>query len=213
MEPSVVDPQHPSSDLLNSLLLKYAEDLRVLMERQRTLESRTENLDRMAHYDLLTGLPNRQLFMERLTGMMKPSRRPEDAFTLMFIDLDGFKQINDNEGHHIGDCVLQTVARRLTASIRESDTVARLGGDEFVVIARALSGDENIAAFCAKAIGALSEPITDTGKSLLVGSSFGCAEYPRHGEDEVTLLAHADAAMYCAKAAGGNTFCVYSRAM
>lgn len=200
--------EQPSNDLLNSLLLKYAEDLRVLMERQSLLESRTERLDHMAHYDLLTGLPNRQLLMQRLSEMMTQFRRPEDSFTLLFIDLDGFKQINDQQGHQTGDCVLQTVARRLITSTRDSDTVARLGGDEFVVVARALSGDENIAAFCNKAIASLSQPMLELGHLLTVGCSFGCAEYPRHGEDEVTLLAHADAAMYEAKARGGNRYCI-----
>ncbi|MGI9132368.1 MAG: diguanylate cyclase domain-containing protein [Rhodoferax sp.] len=205
------DANGPDSQLLNDLLLRYAEDLRQLMEQKGVLESRAKDLDRLANYDALTSLPNRRLFLDRLAPMVSQSRRPEDSFTLIFIDLDGFKQINDTLGHEIGDRVLQTVATRLVSSVRDTDTAARLGGDEFVIIARTLVGDENIAGFCAKAIRILTQPIESDGHQLSIGCSFGCAEYPRHGENEITLLVHADAAMYLAKAAGGNTYRIYGR--
>ncbi len=202
--------QDASDSMLQEQLLRYAEDLQQLLARQSVLESRFEGLHQLAHYDALTGLPNRRLFLDRLAPMLTLSRRPDDSFTLIFIDLDGFKRVNDSQGHPQGDHVLQTVARRLLAAVRDSDTVARLGGDEFVIIARSLKGDENIAAFCDKAIRAIGQPMYSVGVTLVVGCSIGCAEFPRHGEDEVSLLTHADAAMYHAKAAGGNTFRIHA---
>lgn len=206
----MTDTEDRQTQALTEQLLRYAEDLQRLMENQRVLESRFDNLSHLANFDMLTGLPNRRLFLDRLAPMMNKSRRPDDSFTLIFIDLDGFKGINDKYGHHVGDRVLQTTARRLTALVRESDTVARLGGDEFVVIARSLMSDANIDSFCTKAIQALSQSFSVEGQELSVGCSLGCAEFPRHGEDDITLLTHADAAMYRAKAAGGNSYCIYS---
>ena len=206
----MTESDRTETQALTEQLLRYAEDLQRLMENQRVLESRFDNLSHLANFDMLTGLPNRRLFMDRLAPMMHKSRRPEDSFTLIFIDLDGFKAINDTWGHHVGDRVLQTTARRLTAMVRESDTVARLGGDEFVVIARSLVGDTDIHSFCNKAIQTLSQPFKVENQTMQVGCSLGCAEFPRHGEDEVTLLNHADAAMYRAKAAGGNSYSIYT---
>lgn len=160
----------------------------------------------LAHYDMLTGLPNRHLFQDRLTQMLVNAKRASTSFTLIFIDLDDFKAVNDTQGHHTGDRVLQEAGRRIAASLREVDTVARLGGDEFVIIAPGLSGDENIGLVCSKMIEALKKPITLDGLNMQIGGSFGCAEYPRHGDDETTLLHQADSAMYRAKASGGNSY-------
>ncbi|NTV70355.1 MAG: sensor domain-containing diguanylate cyclase [Azonexaceae bacterium] len=160
----------------------------------------------LAHYDTLTGLPNRILFQDRLKQILASAKRTGIPFTLIFIDLDKFKAINDTLGHHTGDRVLQEAARRLAAALREVDTVARLGGDEFVVIASGLSGQEHIGRVCDKAIEALVKPIILDNQTLQIGGSLGCAEYPRHGEDENALLRKADIAMYRAKAAGGNSY-------
>ncbi|MBU1364193.1 MAG: diguanylate cyclase [Gammaproteobacteria bacterium] len=160
----------------------------------------------LAHYDTLTGLPNRHLFQDRLKQVLANAKRGENPFTLIFIDLDEFKAINDTLGHQAGDRVLQEAGRRLAALLREVDTVARLGGDEFVIIATGLSGNDNIARVCHKTIEALIQPIAHEGKMLKIGGSLGCAEYPRHGSDETSLLKQADMAMYRAKAAGGNSY-------
>lgn len=203
-------PEGPSHEMLQAQLLRYAEDLQQMLDQERALESRYHELDQLAHYDTLTGLPNRLLLNDRLQALLTPSRRPQDFFTLMFVDLDGFKKINDTLGHAVGDQVLKTVAQRLQASVRDSDTVARLGGDEFVIIAGALSGTPAISAFCQKTIANVCQPMEDHGQRLSVGISMGCAEYPKHGDCANDLLEHADAAMYQAKLAGGNRFAIFA---
>lgn len=159
----------------------------------------------LAHFDSLTGLANRHLFDDRLNQSVAHAKRSKTPFTLIFIDLDKFKTINDTYGHPMGDRVLQEAARRLRAAFREIDTVARFGGDEFVVIAPGLSDEQDIDQVCAKVISALIEPIELDGQSLEIGCSLGCAQYPQTARDEIALLGHADQAMYRAKAAGGNS--------
>jgi diguanylate cyclase (GGDEF)-like protein/PAS domain S-box-containing protein len=163
----------------------------------------------LAYHDSLTGLPNRLLLEDRLEQLLNFSRRNKESLTLIFIDLDLFKQVNDKHGHQAGDLVLKEVANRLQMSVRESDTVARLGGDEFVILAPRLVGNEEIKRFCNKALQYLVAPIVVNGMELYIGASFGCAEYERHGKDAVSLLNHADIAMYRAKLAGGNTCYIY----
>jgi diguanylate cyclase (GGDEF)-like protein/PAS domain S-box-containing protein len=164
----------------------------------------------LAHHDSLTGLPNRLLFQDRLSQLLAQGRRAGVAFSVIFIDLDRFKQINDTLGHEIGDQVLIEAGRRLNDAVREVDTVARLGGDEFVVLAPTLSGQRDIGQVCEKMLEILTRPIAAGGHVLHIGGSFGCAEYPDHGDDEITLLRHADRAMYQAKAGGGNTYVIYN---
>ncbi|MCX7147626.1 MAG: GGDEF domain-containing protein [Sulfuritalea sp.] len=168
-----------------------------------------KRLSYLAHHDSLTGLPNRLLFQDRLAQTLAQAKRSGVQFTLIFIDLDNFKPINDTLGHAIGDRVLQEAANRLSGSVRECDTVARLGGDEFVILAPGLVGDTDIGGLCNKMIDALRQPIQAQGNELFIGGSFGCAEYPNHGDDEVVLLKCADIAMYKAKAAGGNCYAIY----
>jgi diguanylate cyclase (GGDEF)-like protein/PAS domain S-box-containing protein len=179
----------------------------------------------LAHYDTLTGLPNRHLFQDRLSQALANARRSENPFTLIFIDLDKFKQINDINGHQAGDQVLQVVGKRLAAAVREIDTVARLGGDEFVVIAPTLRGAANIGRLCNKLIEAVIQPISFGGHDLHVGASLGCAEYPCLGcetsacrkcsdypceeIEESILLRNADRAMYQAKKTGGNSYVLH----
>ena len=166
----------------------------------------------LAHFDTLTGLPNRHLFEDRLEQALASGKRSGTVFTLIFIDLDDFKKINDLYGHHAGDQVLQVAGKRLQASIREIDTVARLGGDEFVIIAPGLNGKDDIARVCLKAIEALVQPIDLEGREVKIGGSFGCTQYPHDGEDGTSLLRHADNAMYRAKAAGGNAYVIHEAA-
>ncbi len=168
-----------------------------------------KRLSYLAHHDSLTGLPNRLLFQDRLGQMLSQSRRTGVQFTLIFVDIDKFKPINDSFGHAVGDRVLQEVARRLAGTVRECDTVARLGGDEFLILAPGLVGETDSGSFCRKAIDALCQPMQVEGRQFVIGGSFGCAEFPNHGDDEVVLMKCADAAMYQAKAAGGNTYAIY----
>ena len=165
-----------------------------------------QRIHRMAYFDPLSGLANRQLFLDRLEQAVARARRTEKSFSLLFIDLDRFKNINDSLGHRFGDQVLTETARRLTGLVRESDTVARLGGDEFTILTE--DGDnEGVAARVAeKVLAALVEPIRVGDREVFVGASIGVARYPADGIDAECLLMNADAAMYRAKAEGRSTY-------
>ncbi|QIB65790.1 sensor domain-containing diguanylate cyclase [Kineobactrum salinum] len=156
-------------------------------------------LEYMARYDPLTNLPNRELLSDRIRTALAMARREKALLALLFIDLDGFKRINDTLGHAAGDRLLQGVAQRLAASIRESDTAARLGGDEFVVLLERISDPSNVVEIAAKIREAFAVPFELEGQQLLISLSIGAALYPRDGEDEFALLHHADKAMYALK--------------
>lgn len=153
---------------------------------------------RLAHEDVLTGLPNRALFNDRLNQMVKFAKRTNTPFSVLMTDLNRFKFINDTLGHHAGDEVLKIVGKRLRNALRESDTVARLGGDEFAILLA--TGDQHHISTVAKTIEQhLEKPMEIEGQLLDVSCSIGIAFYPQHGEDAATLLRHADSAMYVAK--------------
>lgn len=180
----------------------------VFTDLSRILQAE-RRLSYLAHHDMLTGLPNRLLFNDRLEQSVAQARRNAGRFTLIFIDLDRFKPINDSLGHEVGDIVLREIAARLSMAVREVDTVARLGGDEFVIIAPELASPEAIAVVSNKVIDVVSQPMQIDGNELFIGASLGCASYPEHGDDERLLLKHADAAMYVAKSRGGNCHVVF----
>jgi diguanylate cyclase (GGDEF)-like protein len=186
-------------DLLQELEAKNAE-----------LASSNDQLKRAALHDALTGLPNRILFHDRLTQAIKLSKRNKTQFAVAIMDLNGFKEINDNRGHLTGDYVLRTVAERIKETLRDSDTVARLGGDEFAFVLPTVDR-ESPETVTDKIMATFKEPITmDTeGDKIKVGASIGITLYPDDGLDVDTLIGHADAAMYSAKRAG-NSVCVYS---
>jgi diguanylate cyclase (GGDEF)-like protein/PAS domain S-box-containing protein len=169
-----------------------------------------KHLAHLALHDALTDLPNRLLLQERLSSTLAQSKRSASEFTLIFIDLDHFKPINDLHGHDVGDLALREAANRLAGTLREMDTVARLGGDEFVILAPGLAGAENIGRVCHKVLEAFAPSFWVGGKELSLGASLGCAEYPRHGQDGQTLLKNADSAMYRAKSAGGNGYEIFA---
>lgn len=162
-----------------------------------------ERVRHMALHDHLTGLPNRQLFLDRLEQALRRAKRIGVHVALLYIDLDSFKGLNDAYGHAHGDRVLVETALRLRSCIRESDTAARLGGDEFVVLLPDLMQLEDALPVAEKIQQALYDPEAGGGR-LFLGASLGLACYPEHGLDQDTLLAKADGAMYTAKRAGGN---------
>ena len=165
-----------------------------------------ENL-RLAFEDHLTGLPNRAMFYDRLKQSLMVAKRNGHPLSVMVLDLDRFKYVNDTLGHPTGDLVLREVAARLRRSLRESDTVARLGGDEFAILMP--SGDpERANTVVRKIMRALETPITVDGQAMDVGTSIGIVHFPDHGEDADTLLRHADVSMYSAKR-GKSGFAVY----
>ena len=179
-------------------------DRRIWLLRDVTTRERAEaELRDQALHDALTGLPNRALLGDRLTSAIAAAQRQNAPLSLLLLDLDGFKGVNDTWGHHAGDQVLIEIAARLSGSLRESDTAARLGGDEFVLLlpATPLVGAIETARALVDFIVA---PVIVDGKPLTVGASIGIAVFPNHGRDAEVLLAAADSAMYDAKQSGGG---------
>lgn len=172
-----------------------------------------EHLELLAHFDPLTRLPNRTLLADRLAQAMARVQPEQQQLAVCFIDLDGFKAVNDTHGHEAGDELLIVVARRLEAHVRADDTVARQGGDEFVIL---LNGQTNLAE-CERAVGrllqAVREPIVVHGHTVQVGASIGIALHRQDGSDAETLLRYADQAMYQAKQAGRNRWVFYAPGM
>ena len=168
-----------------------------------------EHMQHMAHFDALTGLPNRILFADRLQQTVAKARRDKSHLALMFIDLDEFKPVNDQFGHHVGDLLLREVAGRLQACLRrESDTVVRMGGDEFVVILPEIEAHQDAIMVAEKILHTLNQPFAIAGHQIHISSSIGIAVFPEHGQDEKRLLKSADEAMYHAKQRGRNRLLV-----
>jgi len=158
----------------------------------------------MAHHDPLTGLPNRAILEDRLQVAVAQAHREGTAFALLFVDLDGFKPVNDRLGHRVGDALLQAVAARMRSTLRASDTVARVGGDEFVALVRGPESAARARTVAAKLLDAVRQPVDAAGETVSVTASVGVALFPKHGGAVVPLMEAADAAMYAAKRAGGN---------
>ncbi len=175
---------------------------------ERELDQR--RLNYLARYDPLTGLINRTLFSDRLEGAVARARRDGSVVALMFLDLDGFKEVNDRLGHAVGDALLRQAAERIVASVRESDTVARLGGDEFTVILEGGQRVEDAGQVATKILRRLATPYRVGGEEIVITSSMGIAAYPLDGETTEDLLKGADIAMYSAKDAGRNTYEFYT---
>jgi len=171
-----------------------------------------DQLERQANYDVLTGLPNRNLFHDRLSQAVY-AQRHRRPLALVFIDLDHFKFVNDSLGHHAGDELLKVVADRLRSCVREADTVARLGGDEFVLILNDQTNEELIFHAMQRIISRLVEPISINERELYITCSAGISLYPQDGPDVETLLKNADAAMYRAKEQGRNNFQFFTAEM
>jgi diguanylate cyclase (GGDEF)-like protein len=183
--------------------------IRYAMERQRA----TQRITQLAHYDHLTGLANRGLFYERLNCAVARCHRNDTAIALMFLDLDHFKDINDSLGHDCGDSLLKTVAARIKKCIREIDTGVRLGGDEFAVLLEQIVSIEDVASVAQRILHLLAQPVIIKQRQLHVTGSLGITIYPWDSANPQELLSHADAAMYRAKAQGGNTHQFYTAGM
>ncbi len=184
----------------------YTGIMRDVTERKRT----AERLAYLATHDALTGLPNRALFADRLDQALARPAWNNRLVAVMFLDLDRFKAINDTLGHDAGDLLIQTVATRLTAAVRDGDTVARMGGDEFTIVLIDMAQTDDVALVAQKILTAMAQPFNLNGHRTLVTFSIGIACYPSDGTDAPTLLKHADAALYRAKARGRNTYQLYS---
>ena len=174
-------------------------DITPLKEYQRQLES-------MAHFDVLTQLPNRVLLADRLQLALAQAQRRARSLAIAFIDLDGFKAVNDLHGHRLGDDVLRTVAQRMKTTLREGDTLARFGGDEFVAVLVDLEQASDCEPILERLLSVAADPVVLGGAHMQVSASAGLALYPRDGEDADQLLRLADQAMYRAKLAGRNRY-------
>ena len=197
----LVKNQFERSLLIRSLL--YA------IERKRT----EERLSHLAQYDVVTGLPNRVLFRDRLTRALAHAQRKKQIIALLFLDLDHFKSVNDSLGHDVGDQLLKEVADRLKSCLREGDTIARLGGDEFTIILEEINESENIANVAQKIIDMMSRSFSVGGQEIFVTTSIGIATYPDCGTDQNTLIKNSDAALYDAKAHGRSVYRFYHQKM
>jgi diguanylate cyclase (GGDEF)-like protein/PAS domain S-box-containing protein len=171
--------------------------LRDVSDRKAHLEA----LQHQALHDVLTGLPNRMLLHDRIEQSIHAARRHGTSFALLFLDLDGFKEINDTFGHYTGDILLANVGARMRAQLRASDTIARLGGDEFAVVVGELTHAEDASQLARQLLAALKQPFPIEGHELVVSASIGIVHCPEHGSDPTTLMRRADVAMYAAKAA------------
>jgi diguanylate cyclase (GGDEF)-like protein len=192
----------PVIGILQLVLLTLYVSLFPLMRRVTArLRGQVEQIEQLALYDALTGLANRRLFQDRAEQARLAALRDGGGFSLMLLDLDRFKEINDTLGHQAGDAVLEELAKRLRTVGRASDTVARLGGDEFALVLLG-ARDGSSALFVADRIRrALDEPIPLDGLSLQLETSIGIAVFPEHGEDIESLMRHADIALYASKEA------------
>ena len=198
---------------LVTLLQRMADNISFALENfDRALEKKQaeDRMEYLATHDGLTGLPNRTMFNHLLNASIRVGRRYERPFALMFIDLDGFKDVNDTLGHAAGDAVLVEVGDRLRACLRDSDVVARLGGDEFVVILNEVAESHRVAKVAGTLIASLRKPMLFSEQECAVTASVGIALFPADGADEETLIKHADIAMYLAKEEGKNDFRLFS---
>ncbi len=204
----------------NLYLVGVIHDITEHKQLEKELKNRAEKLLRsndelklqegslryLANHDPLTGLPNRKLFAERLKDSLEWAKTNNSMVGLLFIDLDGFKHVNDTLGHEVGDRLLVTIAGRLNHTLRLSDTVARLGGDEFTVILRAIPKDDVAAKVAEKLLVTITEPMVFDGHVTKVSASIGISIYPLNSCDTETLIKQADAAMYRAKHLGKNRY-------
>lgn len=185
----------------------------LLEEERRAAHEFAQRIEDMAYHDALTGLPNRQLFLDHLSLALPQARREEHRLAVFFFDLDRFKVINDSLGHGVGDRLLQVVAHRVRNALREHDTVARMGGDEFTLLTPVVHGVDDAAHVALKVQEAIRRPIVVDGRELFVTASIGISVYPDDGETAEALLKSSDTAMYRAKSAGGDQFQLYTPAM
>ncbi|MGI4744711.1 MAG: putative bifunctional diguanylate cyclase/phosphodiesterase [Janthinobacterium lividum] len=176
-------------------------------------QAMTQKMTYLAQYDFLTDLPNRMLLNDRIAQAIKIAERRDSLIALLFLDLDGFKHINDSLGHESGDRFLQSVARRLTDAVRKSDTVSRRGGDEFLILLNDIKEPGNAAAIAEKVIASLKLPHSIRGTEAYVTVSVGISMFPTDGHDPEKLIKSADTAMYYAKANGGDNYRFFGKEM
>ncbi len=167
-----------------------------------------ERLQHLAMHDILTGLPNRILFIDQLQNAIWRAEQTGQKVAVLFLDLDGFKTINDTMGHHVGDEFLRVIAKRLQAAIKNTDSAARMGGDEFAVLLQNIHSQEDVVRATQRVLMSISKPISLQEQTLQITASIGVSIYPEHSTEE-SLLSTADQAMYLAKSQGKNSYFIF----
>jgi diguanylate cyclase len=190
---------------LVALPLYFSSLLKQLNRQNAELKKLYEQMARHATYDSLTNLPNRKHFDDHLAETIASAERDKKSFAVLYLDLDGFKTINDDLGHGVGDKIIEHTARRLEQCVRKGDFVARVGGDEFTILLRDITSLD-VSRVAEKTIAALAEPFTIAASALRVTTSIGVATYPHDGTDANALIQNADSAMYDAKRSGKNRY-------
>lgn len=197
-------------DILNKRLEKIAQQIQNQKALEQIDKERVEALYQKAHYDMLTQLPNRYLFHLKLDEILSRSRRYNTTFTLLFIDLDAFKSINDSYGHAAGDASLTHLAKSVQKIVRREDLFARISGDEFALVAENITEIKEIENLVSKIMEAVSKPLIYKEKEIHLSCSIGISRYPKDALDKDELLVYADQAMYSAKKKGGAGYTYYT---
>jgi diguanylate cyclase (GGDEF)-like protein len=196
--------------LLTALTLVLLRTRGLVRLEEGALLARNDALEQVAYRDSLTGLPNRHLLLDRLEQAIAFSERHDKKFAVCFMDLDGFKAINDNHGHEMGDLVLRVVAQRVQTCVRKHDTVARLGGDEFVILLTEISDEMSYEEVLERILSSVHQPIQITKHATTqISTSIGVTIYPTDNNAPSVLIEHADQAMYLAKRSGKNRWLLY----
>ncbi len=196
-------------DELQDISLSVNQLAQAVQEREALLEQSRSEQEYLSNHDALTGLPNRRFFAQRLQQALEEARRENRRMALLFLDLDQFKLVNDTLGHDVGDALLVEVARRLALG-DETHTLARIGGDEFNILVERVEDDEQLRTVAEGYLALFQAPFICNGMELGISASIGVAIHPEDGEDSVTLIKHADLAMYKAKDKGRNNYSFYS---
>ena len=215
-----------SRNFYEARMVPFTRDRALMIIRDISTQKRaTAKVYRLAFYDTLTGLPNRQSFLARLAEAIRDAEQNDGRFTILYLDLDNFKRINDSLGHSLGDELLKTVAERIENCVRADDFVARygrsqsnlhlarLGGDEFTILLRDLAQPEDVDLIASRIVKAVSQPIMKNGREFVITPSIGISSYPDDGTDTDTLVSNADMAMYQAKDSGKNAVRSFSGTM
>lgn len=200
-------------ELTEELELKIGERTEVLSSKNQQLLSVARKMKHMAYHDVLSGLPNRRMFLERLKTAMDEAKRNRYKLAVIFIDLDRFKNINDTLGHGFGDLLIKHVTKEMAKSVRKIDTISRQGGDEFTVLLNRIRAEEDVIPLVERIRAIVAKPITIQGQELHVSMSIGIAFYPSDGKNTEELMKKADMAMYRAKEEGRDNYKFYSMDM